>query len=315
MKLRYRILKIVLFSLGILAILLVFRYGHRDMPLEELKAKYARESSSFISMDGMEVHFRDEGAAEDSIPLVLIHGTGSSLHTFDAWTNTLKATKRVVRMDLPGFGLTGPFPDRNYSMERYVAFVEGFLSDRGIARCILAGNSLGGQIAWNFTLEHPGMVEKLILIDAAGYPVKSTSVPMAFRIARTPVLNKLLTFITPRFVVESSVLNVYADKSKVTDALVDRYFELSLRDGNRQALIDRMQMPFDTTRLEQIKSIAQPTLVLWGAQDGLIPVESAYEFHKDLPNDTLVILEHSGHVPMEEDPEKSLEVVLPFIAY
>jgi pimeloyl-ACP methyl ester carboxylesterase len=133
--------------------------------------------------------------------------------------------------------------------------------------------------------------------------------------AQTPVVNKLLTFLTPRFVVKSSVENVYADKSRITDALVDRYFELSLRSGNRQALVDRMQMPLDTSRLPQIKTIAQPTMVLWGAEDGLIPVESAYRFQKDLPNDTLVILKNSGHVPMEENPEESLEVVLPFIAY
>ena len=217
-------------------------------------------------------------------------------------------------MDLPGFGLTGPFPDRNYSMDRYVDFVEGFLSARGIEHCILAGNSLGGQIAWNYTLRHPGRVAKLILIDAAGYPLKSTSVPIAFRIARTPVLNKILGFITPRFVVESSVLNVYADKSKVTDALVDRYFELSLRAGNRQALTDRLKMPSDTSLIGKIMTLEQPTLVLWGAQDGLIPLESAYRFHRNLPNDTLVILEHSGHVPMEEDPEESLEAVLQFIS-
>jgi pimeloyl-ACP methyl ester carboxylesterase len=217
-------------------------------------------------------------------------------------------------MDLPGFGLTGPLPDRSYSMDQYVTFVAAFLAARGIEHCILAGNSLGGQIAWNFTLEHPDRVAKLILIDASGYAIKSTSVPLAFKIARTPVLNKILTFITPRAVVASSVLNVYADKSKVTDALVDRYFDLSLRGGNRQALIDRMQMPFDSGAVRQIKTIHQPTLILWGDQDGLIPLESAYRFQKDLPNDTLVILKNSGHVPMEEDPEESLEAVLGFIA-
>ena len=126
-----------------------------------------------------------------------------------------------------------------------------------------------------------------------GNPLKSTSVPLAFRIARTPLLKNILTFITPRFVVASSVKNVYADKSKVTEALIDRYFDLSLRSGNRQALVDRMQMPFDSSRVGQIKTIDQPTLILWGAQDGLIPLESAYRFQKDLPNDTLVVLESS----------------------
>ena len=308
-----KVLKIFAFGVLGLLVLLGVLFGHSDRSVEELKPKYAGTTSEFVDIMGMDVHYRDEGNPQDSLPVVLIHGTGSSLHTFDAWATALKENRRVVRMDLPGFGLTGPFADRNYSMDGYVNFIAEFLSARGIRHCILGGNSLGGQIAWNFTLSHPEMVDKLILIDAAGYPRKSTSIPIAFRVAQTPVLNKILTFITPRFVVASSVENVYADKTKVTDALVDRYFDLSLRDGNRQALVDRMQMPFDTSRLQQIKSIAQPTLILWGEEDGLIPVESAYQFQRDLPNDTLVVLQYSGHVPMEENPEESLEVISSFI--
>lgn len=306
-------LKYLVYSMILLVVLASLLFGHFDRPVEDLKPTYARAPSDFVPVMGMEVHYRDEGNQQDPLPLVLIHGTGASLHTFDAWTTALKKDKRVVRMDLPGFGLTGPFPEGDYSMDRYVAFVRAFLAARDIEQCILAGNSLGGQIAWNFTLKHPDKVDKLILIDAAGYPKNSTSVPIAFRVARTPVLNKTLTFITPRFLIKSSVLNVYADKAKVTDELVSRYFDLSLRKGNRQALIDRMQMPFDSTAAGQIKSIAQPTLILWGAQDGLIPVENAYRFQRDLPNDTLVILENSGHVPMEENPDESLEAVLAFI--
>jgi pimeloyl-ACP methyl ester carboxylesterase len=187
------------------------------------------------------------------------------------------------------------------------------VAKRGVRQCVLAGNSLGGQSAWNFALPHPETVHKLVLIDASGYPVQSTRVPIAFRIARIPGLNKILTFITPRFVVKSSVENVYADKAQVSEALVDRYFELSLRKGNRQALVDRMQMPYDTSQIRKIPNIRQPTLILWGESDGLIPLEIAYRFQQDLPNDTLVVLRNSGHVPMEENPRESLAVVLDFI--
>ncbi len=312
MKKRFRLLILVIGG-SILLVSLLF--GHWDRPVDALKPKYAPAPSDFLQVMGLEVHYRDEGNPGDSLPLVLIHGTGSSLHTFDAWTAALKEQKRVVRMDLPGFGLTGPFPDRNYTMDHYVEFMEAFLRARKIGHCIIAGNSLGGQIAWNFTTAHPERVQKLILIDAAGYPLKSTSVPLAFQLARMPVLNKVLTFITPRSVVRSSVQNVYADPGKISEELVDRYFELSLRAGNRQALVDRLQIPSDSNRVGQIKNIQQPTLVLWGAQDGLIPTENAYRFHRDLPNDTLVILENSGHVPMEENPAESLGAVLQFMAH
>jgi pimeloyl-ACP methyl ester carboxylesterase len=305
--------KILFVSIAILLIIVFILFGHSDKSLVELKAKYTNAASAFIVIDSMDVHYRDEGNATDSLPLVLLHGTGASLHTFDAWVAVLKNEKRVVRMDLPAFGLTGPFPDRNYSIEKYVDFIHHFLLAKGITKCILGGNSLGGQIAYRFTIIHPQMVEKLILIDAAGYPLESTSVPIAFRMAQIPVLNKAIKYITPRFMVRASVENVYADKTKVTDTLVDRYFDLALRAGNRQALVDRMTLAYDTSTIPLIKNIQQRTLVLWGEQDLLIPTKSAYRFHDDLPNDTLVILKNLGHVPMEEGARESVEVVRGFL--
>ena len=313
MKKAIKFFKFLLFSIGALIIIVCLLFGYTDRSVADLKSTYAQPPSAFVLIDGMNVHYRDEGNPLDSLPIVLIHGTGSSLHTFDVWAATLKNKKRVVRMDLPAFGLTGPFPDRDYAIDNYLVFMEDFLSSRGIKHCILAGNSLGGQIAWEFTLKKPEMVEKLILIDAAGYPLQSNSVPIGFRIARMPFINKILTFITPRFMVKSSVENVYADKSKVSKKLIDRYFDLTLRAGNRQALVDRMKAVYDTSRVMPIKNIQQPTLVLWGEQDLLIPTGSAFRFHEDLPNDTLVILKNVGHIPMEESPTESLNAVLSFI--
>jgi len=313
MKTVIKFFKILLIGIAFLVVLLVVFYGHRDISVIDLKETYAQPPSAFISMDGMQVHYREEGNVMDTIPVVLIHGTGASLHTFDAWSARLKKEYRVIRMDLPAFGLTGPFPDGDYSIGNYVVFIEHFLASKGIKKCILGGNSIGGEIAWRFTAKNPEMVEKLILIDAAGYPMESKSRPIAFTIARIPVLNKLLTFITPRSMVRSSVENVYADKSKVTDPLVDRYFKLTLREGNRQALVDRMTLKRDTNATQLIKDIRQPTLVLWGEQDLLIPISSAYRFQDDLVNDHLVILKNSGHVPMEESPEESMAAVMEFI--
>jgi pimeloyl-ACP methyl ester carboxylesterase len=313
MRLVTKTLKVVALVLLALLVLSAVFFGYTDKPVAELKEKYAPAPSAFLQVDGMDVHYRDEGNKEDSLPLVLIHGTGSSLHTFDAWTAVLKKEKRVIRMDLPAFGLTGPFPNRLYSMDHYVAFIYQFLATMGIAHCIIGGNSLGGDIAWNFTVQHPQMVQKLILIDAAGYPLQSQSVPIGFKLARIPVLNKMMTFITPKWMVAASLKNVYADPSKVNDALVNRFFELTLREGNRQALIDRMNLAQDTSKLVLIKNIQQPTLILWGEQDLLIPVQYAYRFQNDLPNDTLVVLKNAGHVPMEESPQESVVPLLHFL--
>ena len=247
---------------------------------------------------------------------MLIHGTAASLHTWEAWVKELKGTHRVIRMDLPAYGLTGPNKTGDYSQEYYAQFIHRFLEKLGVKKCILGGNSLGGAIAWRYALNYPTEVSKLILIDAAGYPMESKSVPMAFQLAGMPVIKNLFKYVTPRFIVEKSIENVYADKTKVEPELVDRYFNLALRAGNRQAFIDRMStfktLLNDSTYL-QIKNIKTQTLILWGDKDLLIPVTVAKNFHADLPNDTLVVLKNLGHTPMEENPKQSLQVLINFL--
>jgi pimeloyl-ACP methyl ester carboxylesterase len=215
-------------------------------------------------------------------------------------------------MDLPAFGLTGPFPDQDYSISNYTSFLKEFLIALKVKQCVLAGNSLGGEIAWNFTLDQPHMVKKLILIDAAGQPETSKSVPIAFKLGQIPVVNKLLNYITPRFIVRASIEDVYSDKSKVTDSLVDRYLELTLRKGNRQAFVDRLKVS-SNSNYNNIKNIKQSTLILWGAEDLLIPVENAYKFQRSIPNNVLVIMDDTGHVPMEESPLESIGFVTDFL--
>ena len=313
MKLLFKFLKIGGCSIILILLIVSTVFGYRDIPFSELKDKYAQPPSSFTTIYGMQVHFRDEGKTTNAFPIVLIHGTGSSLHTFDDWTNTLKHSHRVIRMDLPGYGLTDPFTDSDYSIENYIHFIKQFLNEIGVEKCIIGGNSLGGHIAWRFTIANQDRVTKLLLINASGYPSKAKSVPIAFKIAEIPVLKNVFTFITPKFVARSSVENVYFDKSKVTGELANRYFELTLREGNRQAFIDRLSINNSSEYYKKMPSIQQPTLVLWGDQDLLIPVEMAERFHRDLPNSTLVILKDTGHVPMEERPRLSLEAIESFL--
>ncbi len=311
-----RVIGFIKFFSGFLAfiiLMLIVFFGYRDIPLNQLKNKYANQASLFLPLGNMDIHYRDEGNPKDSIPLVLIHGTGSSLHTFDVWTEELKSNYRVIRMDLPGYGLTGPFDHRDYSIDSYVDFLDSFLENLNVNKCIVAGNSLGGEIAWNYTLKNSKQIEKLILINSSGYPSNSDSTPLAFKLAKFPILKHILVFITPRFIAESSVKNVYANQEKVTTSLVDRYFELTLRSGNRQAFVDRFDAAKDSTRYRRIQNISTKTLVLWGAEDKLIPINNALRFNEDLTNDSLVILKNVSHVPMEEMPHKSLQVLLSFL--
>lgn len=286
----------------------------RDLKLEELKPKYANAQSRFLEIDGMPVHYRDEGNAQDTLPLVLLHGTGASLHTWEGWVEALRGERRIIRLDLPAYGLTGPHPEGRYEMVDYARFLLKFLDSLHLQRFILGGNSLGGRIAWSTALQVPGRIAALILVDASGYPVASDSRPLAFRIAGWPGARLIFRYVTPRNVVEGSVRNVYANQDLVTAELIDRYYDLALREGNRKAFIDRMSGGKEwSDNYEEIGSIKAPTLILWGREDKLIPVAAAEQFHADLPNDTLVILDGIGHVPMEEDAERTVAVVRDFL--
>ena len=283
-----------------------------DIPMDELKRRWAQPPSQFLMVEGMQVHLRDEGPRDDPQPLVLLHGTSDSLHTWDAWTAALKPQRRVIRFDLPGFGLTGPRPDNDYSIQAYVAFTRALLDRLGVQRCVLVGNSLGGEVAWASALAMPQRVQRLVLVDAAGYPLAGQNVPLAFRLAQTKSVRWLLEYVLPRGLVQDSLLSVYGDPTKVTPDLVDRYYDMALRAGNRHALGHRIDL-VRADSSQSIKALTQPTLVLWGALDRLIPVQSGQRFARDIAGARLVVFEGLGHLPHQEDPVRTVQEVRRFL--
>ncbi|MEY2902998.1 MAG: hypothetical protein RLY89_2104 [Bacteroidota bacterium] len=297
------LLAIFALFLGMLFLIGVCFYRN-DIPVEKLKLLYASPASKFLPLMGMNVHYRDEGNTQDTIPIVLIHGTSSSLLTWDSVVDHLKDKHRIIRMDLPAFGLTGPNPTRDYSFDFYTQFVDSFLQKLQVKKCIVIGNSLGGGIAWHYALAFPQNVAKLVLVDASGFSSLTKSKgAIGFKIAQTPVLNQVVKFVTPRFLVKKSLEDVYVDDSRISDSLVDIYFKMTLREGNRAALIDRMRAGFQNESAK-IAGIKTPTLIIWGDGDQLIPVAHAYLFQKAIPNSQLSIFKSVGHVPMEESPKQ-----------
>ena len=284
-----------------------------DRPVAELARRWAQAPSRFVPLEGMQVHVRDEGPRSDSIPLVLLHGTSASLQTWDGWARGLRDGHRVIRMDLPGFGLTGPSANNDYSIEAYVRFTLHLLDTLGVRRFSIAGNSLGGEIAWHVAAAAPERVSQLVLVDAAGYPSSSTSVPIGFRMARTPWLSWMMTRILPRAVVRSSVRNVYGDPARVTDSLVDRYYDLTLRTGNRASLQLRFAQSRPGADTLRLRDLRLPTLVLWGDRDRLIPPENAARFGRDISGSRVIVYRGLGHVPQEEDPARTAADVRAFL--
>ena len=243
---------------------------------------------------------------------MLLHGTSASLHTWEGWAQGLAGQRRVIRFDLPGFALTGPQPQGDYSMAVYAKFVLGMLDAMGVSRCVLVGNSLGGQIAWSTALAAPQRVERLVLVDSGGYAVESQSVPLGFKIARTPGLRVLAQNLLPRGVVEGSVRNVYGHPERVTPELVDLYFDMTRRAGNRAALGQRMDQR-DVSSVARVGELKMPTLILWGGQDKLIPLRYGQAFAKEIAGSKLVVFDDLGHVPHEEDPLRTLAALQSFL--
>ena len=305
-------LYLTLLLLAVLAVSVALTWAP-DKPVSELKQRWAPPPSQFVNVTGLQVHVRDEGLRDDAVPIVLIHGTSASLHTWEGWVAALKGKHRVITMDLPGFGLTGPNAQDDYSNPVYVRFILDLLDTLGVQKCILGGNSLGGEIAWQVAAAAPQRVEKLILVDAGGYAFQPKSLPLGFVIARTPGLNKLMEWTLPRSLMEKSVRNVYGDPGLVTPALVDRYEAMTLRQGNRHALGRRFSQLEAGATAAKIKTLRLPTLIIWGAQDQLIPIAYGQQFSQDIAGSKLVRFERLGHVPQEEDPAATVAAVKAFL--
>jgi pimeloyl-ACP methyl ester carboxylesterase len=189
-----------------------------------------------------------------------------------------------------------------------VRVVDRLLTKLNVDKAVIGGNSMGGGVSWAYALEHPEKVEALLLVDASGQPyARSGKTPLGFRLMRMPVIKEAARFIAPRSIFESSVKTSMSVQSEIDDKLIDRYWELNRYPGNRNATMQRFSnsksmVPGTKERLSTIKG---PVLILWGAEDNLIPVTAAKWFAEAMPQAKLIIYPNVGHIPMEEIPQKS----------
>lgn len=286
-----------------------------DIPRATLEAKYAKPPSEFIMLpDGARAHVRDRGP-RDATTLVLIHGSNASLFTWEPWAKRLQDKFRIVTLDMPGHGLTGAVPNRDYSQEGMVKFTLEVVDKLGLQRFALGGNSMGGAVAARFAEEHPERVSKLILVDAGGLPTKEgTRIPLAFRLARVPLLNKVLLHITPRSLVVEGLNDAIVHKKIITRRMVDMYWDFARMAGTREATLIRFRLPVDDTVKEHIGDIKAPTLILWGKDDHLIPVQTAASFHAAIPGSKVIVYPKTGHIPQEEVANQSAADVRAFLS-
>jgi pimeloyl-ACP methyl ester carboxylesterase len=304
----------------LLVLVLIFSY-RSDLSTEAVNEKYLTPESQFIEVDGLKVHVRILGEGE---PVFLLHGSFASLHTWDAWQQAMSPYYQTISLDFPGHGLTGPDSLKRYSTKDYSELVLALAQKLNLSQYHVAGNSMGGGVALQHASDYPGNVLSLNLIDSGGAPSAdrgtadstiqkkaNTGGAWIFQVARHPVLSKLLLSCTPKFLFELNMEQVYGDDSKVTDEVTTRYYELMLREGNRQATLDRLSQPRNSNI--QFERLTMPTLILWGAEDTWIPLAQGNRLQKAIPGSNLVILNGVGHVPMEESPTETVAEYLSFL--
>jgi pimeloyl-ACP methyl ester carboxylesterase len=292
---------------------LAARLGITSVPRDELRRRYTQSGSRFVKIMGADVHYVDEGSGE---LIVMIHGFASSLHTWNRVADELRREYRVIRLDLPPFGVTGPLRSGSGEIETmnlptYRRFIDTFLQALGISRATFIGNSLGGLIAWDYAVRHREAVERLVLIDSAGFPMK---LPIYIALFNSALVRVSSPWLLPEVIVKSAVRNVYGDPRKIDAVTLRRYVEFFHGEDTRTAIGKMVPtLDFKDVDTDVLKTLDVPALVLWGAKDRWIPTAHAAEFASRIPGAKSVMYPGLGHIPMEEAPERVMADLRAFL--
>ena len=298
-------------------------------------AKYTNAESQFLTLkNGSRIHYRDQGN-KDGLPVVLIHGAMASLHTWEPWVAILGQKYRIITLDLPAHGLTGMVPDADYGSEAFTQTIHAVTQNLGLRQFVLGGNSMGGGATWRYTLTHPKRVLAMVLVDSVPpgnwqQPVKKESKAnkgrekneqsgakpsvVGFSLLRQDWFRAMARYFDPKLLIGQGLRAAYNNSPVVDEKLIQRYYDLMMREGTRAAILSRsLSYSGGTTQTQDLSALTQPTLVMWGAQDAVIPVSVVTLFKQRLPNTTSVIYEDLGHIPMEEDPERTAIDLMTFL--
>jgi pimeloyl-ACP methyl ester carboxylesterase len=287
-----------------------------DVPFATLETKYADSDSHFVDLrGGLHVHYRDQGNA--NLPLlVLLHGYGDSFTSWEGWVRELKSKFRIISLDFPGHGLTRAPPGISLSGDGLADFVDAFAAKLALPKFAVAGNSMGGGVAWQLAVRHPDRINALILVDAAGFPNEQPprEVPLAFKILQYPAGRALLRNIDNRPLIAEGLKTDVYDKSLITPFIVDRWAEFQRAPGHRAILMAVNFGPQTAATRDLVSTIKVPTLILWGESDVLLEPAAAHKFAAAIPGAQLITYSHVGHLPQIEIPQRSAADVAAFLS-
>lgn len=288
-----------------------------DSDPAEMFAKYGDERSRFVeTAEGLRVHYRDEGNP-DGVPIILAHGTSASLHAFEPLVERLGGEFRIITYDQPGHGLSSRSPGDDYSAHGMMKALDAVAEAAGLERFVLGGNSMGGWVAWRYALAHPSRTEALILLDAAGAPLREGEEPpplnLGFKLARNAAGRFILRHYLPRRLVERSVRQTVSNQAIVNDAYIDRYWELLRLPDNRAAAPHLFQADREPEMADRLNEIMAPTLIIWGAEDQLIHASAAQTFRERIAGSEIYVYDGVGHLPMEEAADRTASDIRRFL--
>lgn len=296
---------------------------------DRLEQQYTDAASAFVQINDARIHYREHGDPTDQT-LLLVHGTYSSLHTWDDWTAALEDDYHVVRLGLPGFGLTGPRAEGEHTVPYLVETLGAFCDELGIDDIVYAGNSLGGGLGLRLAVARPDLLSGLILLDAGGGTllcriVDSLATPFVMQIALS------------RLAVRGLINDAFASANSPSSETVRRYYDLVRRRGNRPAVKElahtfRSDHPEDCERRQPVprppsfhttspeicdavcaRNVEIPTLLQWGCEDNWLPPAFGRELETMLADSRFQTYENVGHVPMEEAPDRTVSDARTFL--
>lgn len=300
--------KLIAFGFFIVFTYFLVTSYHKGTTVEELKTTYMYSDSKFLKIAGKEVHVRDIGQGE---VVILLHGIGSSLHTWKNFQDSLAVTHRVISLDLPGFGLTGPFEGQTHSLTNYMNFLDKLYLRLEIDKATLVGSAFGGYLAWNYALKRAGRVSRLVLFAPTGLPTKE---PVGFYLARNILLKELVTRFTPRGMVYSTYEKMYGDVNRIREEMKKRYYDLLLVKGNREAfselLIEFKKETRDQGKIKRkLRMMKKEVLLIWGNKDERNPLKNIKFYGSLFANSQEIDIEGAGHLPMEERPDEAVKLI------
>ena len=277
-------------------------------------------SHRFVDVRSVKVHYLMAGRGDKTV--VLLHGGGldTAELSWELLIPDLTDNFRVIALDWPGYGQSDK-PDVKFTIAYYIELFDQFLRILGVSKASLAGISMGGAIAIGYSLEHPEVVEDLILVDSYGLQRKVPMQFLSYLYVRTPGVRRMTYWLLKqRAFVKYSMASILKRPGSVTEELVDQIHQQVMIPGVAKAFSDLQDNDVSwnglkTVFLEQLPNIRANTLIIHGEKDTLVPLDCSREAHQLISGSSLYIMEGCGHWPQRDNPEEFNRVVGAFLRH